>query len=333
MVVILPIVCELENASNSLKKHKKQLSSKLMFGIMCEGSGIMSKIMFTPRTITEVRKSMPYVDAYLFGISGLSTNLEVLFKLEVLRPIIKELMGSGKEVFISLNKNMHTSDLEALKETLKGCEALSITGIIFYDISILKMKKDGVFDLPLVWHQEHLTTNYATCNFWCNQGVATTILSSEITLKEIMEIRAKTKVQLVVPIFGYLPMFVSKRNLVKNYLETFSFPINTDTYLIEKEGYEYPIVNTENKTEVYSSYILNGLKEKFLLQDLGIDYFLVSSFHISEATMIKILAIYHMATKETADEMESEIDTLLEGNTEKGFFYRKTVFRVKKHEK
>ena len=37
-------------------------------------------------------------------------------------------------------------------------------------------------------------------------------------LDNILEIRKNTQVKLMVNIFGYLPMFVSKRHIVKNYL-------------------------------------------------------------------------------------------------------------------
>ncbi len=293
----------------------------------------MTKYILAPKDEKEVRETLSYVDSYLFGVKGFSTNFERYYTLEELKPCITELKKNQKEVFLSFNKNMHTSDLEPLKALLKECETLKVDGIFYYDISLVKLKKDGWFDLPLVWHQEHMTTNYETCNFWARRGVQMACLSSEITLEEMIEIKKNTKMELIVPIFGYLPMFVSKRNLVKNYIERFQLEERGEQYQIKKEGYTYPIVNDEMGTQVYSSHILNGMEESLLLEKENISYLLFYSFHIASECMVEVLKSYRSLTKENVLLEEEKIDQMLKGNTDKGFFYKETVFRVKKNEK
>lgn len=289
--------------------------------------------MLAPKDEKEVWNTLSYVDSYLFGVKGFSTNFECYYTLEELKPLITKLKKSQKEVFLSFNKNMHTSDLEPLKSLLKECETLKVDGIFYYDISLVKLKKDGWYDLPLIWHQEHMTTNYETCNFWGNQGVQMACLSSEITLEEIIEVKKHTKMGLIVPIFGYLPMFVSKRNLVKNYMERFQLEERKTQYQIKKEGYTYPIVNDEMGTQVYSSHILNGMEESLRLKEEDISYLLFYSFHIAPECMVEVLKLYHSLTKENVLLQEEKLDQMLKGNTDKGFFYKETVFRVKKNGK
>ena len=139
--------------------------------------------------------------------------------------------------------------------------------------------------------------------------------------------------KLIVPIFGYLPMFVSKRHLVNNYLEKFSLNGNQEQYFIKKEGNTYPIIDNKLGTEVYSSYILNGLEESIKLREINIDYLLFNSFMINQETMKNILNIYHGVTKENVYELEKKINQELDQQTDKGFFYKETIFRVKKYEK
>ena len=79
------------------------------------------------------------------------------------------------------------------------------------------------------------------------------MLSSEITLDEVKEIEKEAKAKLMLPVFGYLPMFVSRRHLVKNYLETFNLEDNSKINYIEKEGKIYPIIDNEEGTIAYSS--------------------------------------------------------------------------------
>lgn len=272
-------------------------------------------------------------DAFLFGIQDYSVNFPYYVSLKELKELLPTLKEKKKEVFVSLNKNFHHEELEGLKQLLCELKTLDIDGIFYYDVALVTLKKEGMIPFPLIWSQEHLTTNYDTCNFWKEQGVDMALLSGEITLDEILEIRKNTTMKLIVPIFGYLPMFVSKRHLVKNYLEKFQLPEKEGTYFIKKEGNTYPIIDHKYATEVYSASILNGLTESILLNEAGIDYGLITSFMIETEDMVTILKRFHEVKKETAPKLEEEIDLLLERPTDKGFFYKETVFRVKKYEK
>lgn len=274
----------------------------------------------------------PYVDGYLFGIDGYSINMPVYYSLEELKPIIKKIANEKKEVFISLNKNMHASDLDGLKTLLQQLDQLPIAGIFYYDIALVELKKEGVYHLPIIWNQEHLATNYNTCLFWKNQGVDMACLSNEITLDEIKNIRSHIDMPLIVPIFGYLPMFASRRHLVQNYLTKFELEQKSGLYYIKKEGYTYPIIDHEAGTEVYSHDILNGLSESLILKQLGIDYVLFNSFQITNEQMLEVVKLYHELTEENQIETEGKLASLFP-NLDKGFFYKETIFKVKKHEK
>ena len=51
----------------------------------------MTKYMLAPRDEKEVWKTLSYVDSYLFGVKGFSTNFECYYTLEELKPMIAEL--------------------------------------------------------------------------------------------------------------------------------------------------------------------------------------------------------------------------------------------------
>lgn len=288
----------------------------------------MKKIIMVNST-EMIEEVLPYVDSYLFGIKGYSTNMPIYYSLAELKPIITTLTNAGKEVFISLNKNMHANDLNGLRTLLGELDTLSIAGIFYYDVALVTLKKEGVYHLPIIWNQEHLTTNYNTCLFWQEQGVDMVSLSSEITLDEIKNIREHIDMPLIVPIFGYLPMFVSRRHLVQNYLEKFAMSSSHHLHYIKKEGYTYPIVDDETGTEVYSHHILNGVSESLTLEEIGIDYLLFNSFQIPNEQMLEVLKCYQQVTNENKEEVEGKLASLIP-NLDKGFFYKETIFKVKK---
>jgi len=271
--------------------------------------------------IPNKKKLISDVDAYLLGIENLSVNMPVYFTLEEIKNISTE-----KEVFISLNKNMHSSDLKLLEETLIELSKLNIKGIFFYDIGVLNIVKRLNLNIPLVWAQEHMTTNYETINFWYNEGVEYTQVSEEIKEEEILNIKHNTKSKLIVPILGYFPMFVSRRHLKENYLKQFSLKDNSKINYIEKEGKIYPIVD-ENVTTVYTSSYLNGIKEYLNFKKENIEYVLINGFLLKEEK--KIINMFKTVTNENVEEYNNEISNILDNNIDTFFLHKDSIYKVK----
>lgn len=280
----------------------------------------MRKLMIIPSNL-EIDETLKYADAYLFGLQNMSVNMPFEITLEELKKINLKLKKNDKDLFIALNKNFYTSELDSLKVILKEIDKLDIKGIFYADTCFINLKKDLNLKTDLVWSQEHLTTNYETMNFWNSYGVKYTYVSSDITLKEIEEIKEKSKCKLIVPIFGYIPIFTSKRHAVKNYLDNFNLKNNSKTNYIEKENKLYPIVDNKEGTVVYSSHILNGYDEYKKLEN--IDYFTLNSFNIESDKFINILKMY-----KEKNVKEEKIDKLFQ-NIDKGFLYKETIYKVK----
>ena len=256
-------------------------------------------------------------DGVIIGIKGLSVNMPAYFELEDLKNI-------DKEVFVCLNKNMHNSDINCLKETLIKLNDYNIKGVIFYDLSIPNLAKKLNLNYDLVWSQEHMTNNYYTINFWYEKNVKYTWVSNDITLREMQEIKENTKAKLMVTLFGYLPIFASKRHLVKNYLKTFNLKDDSKINYMEKEDKIYPLVD-DKETVVYTDFILDGLKEKLLLD---YDYIILNSFLIDDDKFKKVLDIFNEVNKDNLNQKEEQLNKLF-NNLKKGFFYNETVYKVK----
>lgn len=288
----------------------------------------MTKVLIMPKSCEMIFDMLSDIDGIILGIHGLSVNVPLTVSLEEMK-ILLEIKKQGKKIFVMLNKNMHNQDLEDLKKALQTLEHYQIDGIFYYDISVVQLKETLGISTPLIWSQEHLTTNAGTCNFWKNFGCTGAYLSNEITLEEIKEIRENTTMELFLNIFGFLPMFDSKRHLVKNYLNCFSLPIKGDCYYIEKEGKIYPIIDDELGTTVYSCYILNALPEYLQFQKIGIDYVILNSFHIDNKVFQKIVQRLQNLTEENKDSIFEQVNELLEAPIDKGFLYKETVYKIK----
>ena len=283
------------------------------------------KLLIMPKSIDQIESLIEDIDGVIVGIKDLSINQPAYFTLDEIKKINEIIKNNGKEIFVSLNKNMFNKDLEILEYTLLQLDNLKLNGILYYDIAIVNFKKNLKLVTPLVWNQEHLTTNYLTSNFWYEYGAKYIMLSSEITIDEINEIALNTNAKTMVPIFGYLPMFVSRRHLVKNYLDTFKIKDDSNINYIEKENKTYAIIDSNDGTIAYSNKCLNGINETL---KLNVDYIVLNSFNINNATFKRVVSMYNIVNESNVQEFKEEIDKMLDTDT--GFLYKETVYEVKK---
>ena len=286
----------------------------------------MSKILTIPSSFEEIEKTKEKTDGFIIGIKDMCVNTNFLIDIEELNLLNK---FNDKDIFISLNKNIHNKDLNIVKNILIKLNDYNIKGVLYYDVGILNIYNSLDLNYDLVWSQEHLTTNYNTINFWNSFGVKYTYISSDITEEEIIEISKKSNSKLMVTLFGYLPMFVSKRHIVKNYLEYFKLNDDSKINYMEKEGKIYPIIDNNIGTQVYSNNILNGIKSKL---NLDVEYIILNSFNIDLDKFINIIDMFKIVNKDNVDEYNDKINNMFT-NVDEGFLNTKTIYRVKKNDK
>ena len=281
----------------------------------------MSKILTMPSSLDEINKTKDMVDGFIIGIKDMSVNVNYYIEdLNILNEI-------GKDIFICLNKNMHNSDLDKVKEILLDLNNYNIKGVMYYDIGVLSIYNSLDLNYDLVWAQEHLTTNYTTINYFSKFKVNYTYLSSDITENEIIEIASHTKVKLMVNLFGYLPMFVSKRHIIKNYLEYFNLDNDSKVNYMEKEDKVYPIIDNNIGTQVYSNNILNGIKS---VLNIDVDYIVLNSFNIDLNDFIKVINMFKSVNEDNVSEYNNKINNMFK-NVDNGFLDTKTIYRVKRN--
>lgn len=288
------------------------------------------KLMIMPNSISMLKQVINKIDAVMIGLDNLSVNMPIYFNYNEFLDIYNTCTQNNVEIFVALNKNMHNKDLELLKNIMFKLDKLNIKGIVYYDIAIVNIKLENNLKTDLVWGQEHLTTNYITANYWHKFGSEYTLVSNEITKAEILEIKEKSLPKLIVTLFGYLPMFVSERHLVKNYLKTFDLNDNSKVNYIEKENNIYPIIDSNEGTIAYSSYILNGIKEAPEFKKQKIDYILLNSFLINDSEFELVIDLFNDVDDDNKEECEQKIDDMFK--TDYGFLDKKTIYKVKKND-
>lgn len=282
------------------------------------------KLLIMPSSIEQVNNTLTLIDGIIVGLDKLCINMPNNFNYSEIKELIKLCKDNNKEIFVSLNKNIHNSELEYLKKIMIDLDNYDINGLLYYDIALVNIKKVLNLKTPLVWNQEHLTTNYLTSNYWYDHGAIYTYLSSEITLDEVNEIANNCKALTMITMFGYLPMFVSRRHLVKNYLDTFNINDKSKINYIEKESKRYQIIDNDEGTIAYSSSILNGIDD---ILNIKTDYIVLNSFSIDSDLFVNVVDMFKNANSYNIKEYKERIDSIL--NTDTGFLHQETIYKVK----
>lgn len=260
----------------------------------------------------------------LFGLKGLSIDNN-LISLEELKD-----MDTSK-IYISLDKNIFNDDLSFLEQALLFLNDFKVRGIFFYDLAVLSLSKKLKIDIPLIWNQNFLVTNYRTCNYYKKEGVKGAVISSEITIDEIVNISRNIDMDLFVNIFGFQLMAVSKRLLLSSYFDYVN-ESNEDIYhyMSERTG-RYGVIENDYGTKFISKDILNGIRYINRLKDAGIKYIILDDYGIDKDIFDNVLECFNLTINSSTDdellELERKINCLVP--TSLGFLDKKTIYKVK----
>ena len=249
----------------------------------------------------------------ILGIENLSVNTSCFFNIEEI-----ESLSNDIDIYVLLNKTMTNSDLEDITNILLKLNNIAIKGILFYDMAVLNISKKLGIKHDLIIFQDHLNASYKSNLFYKKRNINTTFITSDITYEEIKEIKEKTNMNIMMYVYGYLPIFYSKRYLVTNYLKYINKDNNKNTYYIKERDLSYPIKEEYDGTTIYTSEPINLINRIHEIKD--IDYFVINGFNIEDNTLI------------------NTIDSFLKANTDnlnhyEGFYNTKTIFKVKNNEK
>ncbi len=274
------------------------------------------------------------ITSFLLGVEEFTTNQEASFTLDELKEIKKKYPDI--EIFLLLNKNLENKEIKKIEKLLKEIDTLGLQGIFFYDQAILSIHNRLNLKTPLVWNQTHLVTNYNTCNYYYDKGCSYALVAGEITLREILEIKEKTKLGLMGTILGYPVMSHSKRRLLTNYFKFLDKDKLKKRYEIKEKERSFYVEEDDTGTSFYEGRLLNGTKVLFSLLEKDFPYVVVFEKGIDDEKLDFILPLYlKILTKKnwTKEEQEELITSSIEKleSDYTSFFYEETIYRVKDH--
>ncbi len=131
---------------------------------------------------------------------------------------INEAHKQGKKFFLATNVIPHNTKVKTFMADIAPIIAMKPDALIMADPGLIMMTREAWPDMPIHLSVQANTVNYATVKFWQAIGVERVILSRELSLDEIAEIRQQCPdMELEVFVHGALCIAYSGRCLLSGY--------------------------------------------------------------------------------------------------------------------
>ncbi len=131
---------------------------------------------------------------------------------------IKEAHQLGKKFFLATNVIPHNSKIKTFVKDLAPIIAMKPDALIMADPGLIMITREHWPEIPIHLSVQANTVNFATVKFWQKMGISRIILSRELSLDEIAEIRQECPdMELEVFVHGALCIAYSGRCLLSGY--------------------------------------------------------------------------------------------------------------------
>jgi putative protease len=140
------------------------------------------------------------------------------FNLEELRIGIQEAHTLGKKLFVASNLMPHNAKVKTYMADMEPVIEMQPDALIMADPGLIAMVRERWPEVDVHLSVQANTVNYAAVKFWKSLGLTRVILSRELSLDEIEEIRQQCPdIELEVFIHGALCIAYSGRCLLSGY--------------------------------------------------------------------------------------------------------------------
>jgi putative protease len=139
--------------------------------------------------------------------------------LDIMAEAVEEAHAQGKQFYIASNISPHNNKVKTYLRDMQDVIDMKPDALIMSDPGLIMLVREKWPDMPVHLSVQANAVNYATVKFWGQQGVSRVILSRELSLDEIGEIRAECpEMELEVFVHGALCIAYSGRCLLSGYM-------------------------------------------------------------------------------------------------------------------
>jgi len=259
----------------------------------------------------------------------------------------------GKQFYVVSNIYPHNAKVKTYLADMAPVIALKPDALIMADPGLIDLVRETWPDMPIHLSVQANTVNYAAVRFWKKLGIARVILSRELSLDQVAEIRQECPdTELEVFVHGALCIAYSGRCLLSGYFNhrdgnqgtctnscRWDFNVKNahvepggDVYLLEerekRQGSYMPVEEDEHGTYILNSKDLRAIEHVQRLVAMGVDSLKIEGRTKSPYYVARTCQTYRQAIDDALAgrpldaRLVGELDGLANRGYTSGFFDR-----------
>lgn len=242
-----------------------------------------------------------YIGGQTFGMDTISNK----FSMEELEEGIKFAHERNKKVYVTISLLPHNNDFVKLEEYLLKLNDIKVDGLILCEPGTLEIVRKVTPNMKVHMGIQANIYNYETARFYYDLGVKRVVISKELALKDIIEIRKNSPLDLEIEAFvhGSMVMSYSGRRLLSNYMtskDAGKYDEEKHYNLVEEKrpGQYCPIYEDEGGTIFYGAKDLCMIEFIPELIKSGVTTLTIEGHLKSNEYTEKVIKVYRKAIDE-----------------------------------
>ncbi|AFM11594.1 U32 family peptidase [Turneriella parva] len=301
----------------------------------------------------KLRVAIEYgADAVYCGVPRYSLRArENEFRLHNLGEAVEFVRARGKKIYFTVNAIPRNSKVPGYLRYLKAMAELKPDGLIMADPGLIMITRDNFPDLPVHISVQANVMNFAAVEFWHRFGAKRVILSREVTLAEVREIRQRCPdMEIEVFVHGSICIAHSGRCFMSNYFKNRDANQGAcnnacrDQYQVylmnpEKEDAQMELISSDEGTFLMNSKDLRAIEFLDELTEIGVDSIKVEGRTKNDYYAAMIARTYRRALDDIRDgksfdrRLLTELDKVASRKYFSGFLTRGMEDRVPEDER
>lgn len=155
-----------------------------------------------------------YIAGMNYGLRTRAGN----FSPEDMQEAVRFAHQHQAKVYVVANMVPHEGDAVGIEDFFRSLEDLGVDAVLISDPGLIRVCQQAAPKLAIHLSTQASTLNYAALNFWADQGLERVVLGRELSLAEIREMKARSKIQLEAFLHGAMCVSYSGRCVLSNHI-------------------------------------------------------------------------------------------------------------------
>ena len=237
-----------------------------------------------------------------FGLRAAADN----FSPEELQEALRMVHGAGKRFYLTMNILPHEGEMEAMVSEAARARDMGVDAAIVSDLGAFALLRRHVPELPLHVSTQANVMNSAAATVYAEMGAERIVLSRELSLREIAELKRKLpeRVQLEAFVHGAMCMSHSGRCMLSDYLTgrganrgACTQPCRWEYTVLEatRPDQPMPVLEDAGGTYIFSAFDLNMLGYLPEMRDAGISSLKIEGRMKTDYYVAAVTRVYRRA--------------------------------------